>query len=118
MSRPKGSKNKVSKASRQVRYVIGLGKQYIFPIVRDGNIRGKVAELVVGAESFAEALHAAVKWALGYSEKEGITAYALVKYDGVVPENRFITRVDCNHAYAANRDYGCWLPILVLEESK
>lgn len=114
--RPKGSKNKVSKKVEPSRYVIGNGKEYEFPIVREGNTRISVTTLVVGAGSFAEALHDAVRWALEYSEVNGAEFYPLVKYASkIMPDKRYVRRVDCNHAYAESKDYGCWLPILTLE---
>lgn len=115
MSRPKGSKNKVSKQTRQTGYSIGIGTQYNFPIVREGNTSTIVAKLAVGAESFVEALKAAVHWALAYSETNGAEFWPLVKYRGLVSEKRYVRRVDCNHAWAESRDAGSWLPVLVLE---
>lgn len=114
--RPKGSKNKVSRESRQTGYSIGIGKQFSFPIVRDGNVRGKVALLSVGAESFVEALKAAVHWALAYSESHGATFWPLVKVASkLVPENRFIKRVSNTTAWAESNDYGAWYSTNVLE---
>lgn len=114
--RPKGAKNKVSRETTKGVFSIGTGKQFKFPIVRDGNTRTTVASLTVGAESFVEALKAAVHWALAYSESNGTEFWPLVKYIGLAGEKRFVKRVDCNSVWAESADYGCWLPICVLRE--
>lgn len=124
--RPKGSKNKVSRKVEAPRYVIGTGsKQWEFPIVREGSVTRVAVSIGVNAESFTEALQAALAWALRYSEKENESSrdidvyfWPLISYHTLIGnEKRYVKRIDKDYpvAYCENANEGSWLSLGVLE---
>ncbi len=112
MSRPKGSKNKNGRSD----YVIGVGKErYTFPIVRNGNVRQHVAKLYVNGESFAESLKMALDWTREYSSSRGVDFWPLVRYKSLVPELRYVKKIDGNCIYTESKDAVAWLSLVLLE---
>lgn len=116
MGRPKGSKNKVNRHTGPTLVSIGLGTQWVFPIVRDGNTRTKVMMLSVGSETFVEALKSAIQWALAYSEENGAVFWPLVRIKSeLVPLTMYAKRIDHNSAWVEDSDYGYWTHTGLLE---